>query len=35
MIFFIGVNVLFLPTHFVGLNGAPRRYGHFPDFFLG
>lgn len=30
---FIGVNTLFLPTHFVGLRGGPRRYGYLPDFF--
>ena len=34
ILFLIGVNVLFLPTHLVGLNGAPRRYGHFPDVLL-
>lgn len=31
--FFVGVNLIFLPTHLVGLNGGPRRYDHFPDFF--
>ena len=35
LVFFCGVNTLLLPTHFVGLNGAPRRYDHFPDFFFG
>lgn len=32
--FFIGVNVLFLPTHLVGLRGGPRRYGYLPDLFI-
>lgn len=32
---FVGVNLMFIPTHLVGLNGAPRRYAHFPDLFLG
>ena len=33
--FFVGVNFILIPTHFVGLNGAPRRYDHLPDAFIG
>lgn len=35
VVFTLGVNFVFLPMHFLGLNGFPRRIPDYPDGYIG